>query len=369
MFLAIAVLRVGLATCVSAVAVGAFGAACLVPEKALAASWANPLEQGGVPPTSLSGLEAVGPIQDRVILSPTARASASAPSRVEAYTDAAGNEIVLGTSIDGLDLAYFASVLAGVVHGSEISELRTRVVAPEEVAQFCGTEGTAGVVACYYADDASRLFSGEIVIPSAHPQLEHAIVHEYGHHMDNQLLNLGHLSQFCDFGQDGSRRWFFVRDAYDDLSSLSGCTQEVAYERLLGELYAEDFVAYNGIDEWQLSAFPPPGARALSALGSDIARPFAPRRERYSGWLMRGRYQSRLLRFKMPIFLTIRLRGPVGADFDLRLRAPGRRRPIAMSVRRGSRERVSILVGAGRYRLDVIGYAGRGRYRVIADIE
>ena len=355
---------------VSTIALALFGAAaCLTPNAAEAASWGHPVEKGDVTPRSVAGLDTVGPIRDRVLAAPIARASASGPSRVEAYTDASGNNIAIGTSIDGLDLSYFASILAGIVHGREISELRTLVVAPEQVAEFCGAETTARVVACYAPDNASRLLSGEMVVPSVHPQLEHALVHEYGHHMDNQLLNLGHLGQLCDFGQDGSRRWFFMRNAYDDLLNLSGCSQEVAYERLLGELYAEDFVAYNGIEDWHLSAFPPPGPRVLRALATDIRIPFSPQRRRYSGRLADGYYKPRVLRFKTPVFLTIRLRGPRGADFDLVLRVPGRRRPIATSVRGGSRERISIVVGAGRYRLDVIAYGGRGRYRLVTDIQ
>jgi len=307
-----------------------------------------------------------GRIHDRTFQGPLARESSAAPLRVQSFLDSAGNSIVIGTSITDLDLASFASILAGTIHGEEINKLRVLIVLPDQVGPECG--GEQGVVACYYADDPNRLYSGQIVIPSAHPDLHHAIVHEYGHHMDNQLANFGHLGG-CDYGQDGSRRWFFVRDAYDDLTRHSGCTRQVAYGKLLGEVFAEDFVAYNGIDEWFTSDFPPPTARMLDAMDADIKRPFTPRRRHFRGSMLAGYYRGRWLTFDAPVFLTLRLRGPRRADFDLSLMAQGRRRPIARSRRPRSVERITIFLNPGRYRVDVVGYAGRGRYRLVANVQ
>jgi hypothetical protein len=123
-----------------------------------------------------------------------------------------------------------------------------------------------------------------MVISSGDPDVVHSILHEYGHHTDKALINLSHLG-YCRYNNDGSRRWFFARDAYDDLTNRSGCTTDVPYARLLGETFAEDFVVLNGINNWILSAFPPPTGGMLNALRVDIADPFQREYERRSGWL------------------------------------------------------------------------------------
>jgi hypothetical protein len=143
----------------------------------------------------------------------------------------------------------------------------------------------------------------------------------------------------------------------------------VDYSLLLGELYAEDFVAYNGIREWFTSAFPPPTQGMLDALHEDIEYQFRPRRRHARGRLSGGYYRHRSLIFDSPVFFTARLYGPRTADFDLRLMRRGRRRPVAVSARRRSRETIELLLGRGSYRLDVVAYSGAGRYRLVLDID
>lgn len=337
----------------------------LWPSDAGAASWTNPTERGFAPGRDLSQVEAKGPIEDRILRPGRARASFHQPSRVESYRDPHGHTITIGTAIEGLDLQWFADILAGTIHRSELSELRVLVVHPDEVPAECG--GDPGVVACYGADDPYRTNAGEMIVPADHPDLIHAIVHEYGHHMDNSLLNLGHLG-LCAFDHDGSRRWFFARDAYDDLLGRSGCNRRVSYSRLLGELYAEDYVALNGIGGWGLSAFPPPTRWMLAAMRSDIRWPFRPRRRSVRRTMWRTRdLKLRRVRLRDWTFFEAVLRGPPRwyADLDLylwRRRAP--RRPLEQSLRPGSRERIERVLRPGRYVIGVRSHRGRGRFRL-----
>jgi hypothetical protein len=332
-----------------------------------ASSWSRPAQNGLVEARDLSRVEARARIQDGVLKPNRAEASSQQPPRVEQFTDEHGHTITIGTAIPLLDLQPYAAVLAGTIHGDELSELRVLVVPPEEVAAACGGEDT--VLACYGADDAEHSYAGEMIIPSADPDLVHLIVHEYGHHMDNALVNLSHLG-LCRYDNDGSRRWFFARDAYDDLINRSGCNRNVPYRRLLGETFAEDFVVLNGIDNWFLSAVPPPTGGMLRAMRADIVDPFERQYERRSGWLGgTGRY--RLQRFHLDVwtYFSAHLRGPLGrrADFDLYLYRRGGRRPLERSQRPASRERVARWLGPGRYEIVVHSYRGYGGYRVRFD--
>jgi hypothetical protein len=345
------------------------GLSCLAAVPASAhASWTDPLPRGAVTPGEIEGTPARGPIRDLVRERRLVRKSSHAPSRVERFADPHGHAIVIGTSIPDLDLRPFAEVLAGTIHGDEIEALRTKVVLPHEVGPEC--DGGDLVVACYGADDPDRLSSGEMIIPSSSPDLIHAMVHEYGHHMDNQLLNLGHLG-LCDFASDGSRRWFFARDAHDDLFGRSGCNNRVTYGRLLGELYAEDFVALNGIDEWFTSDFPPPTGAMLGALNADIARPFRPLTRLYRGRVRARRYRPRYFRLTTHTFFQAVLRGPRSrrADLDLYLYRRGSRRPLERSTRRRSRESVDRILPPGRYEVGVHAYGRGGGYRLRLNLD
>lgn len=319
----------------------------------------------------LSTVVARGRVVDRILPPRLARVSSHQPTRVEEYSDEHGHKILVGTSIPALNLEPFAAVLAGTIHGDELGELRTLVVNPSEVSAECGAPPDEGVVACYGPDDPERSFGGQMIVPSSHPDLLHAMIHEYGHHMDNALVNLGHLG-LCDFSNDGSRRWFFARDADDDLFGRSGCTEQVAYERLLGELFAEDFVALHGIDEWVTSDFQPPTRRMLNALDADISRPFATKRKRFRGRVSQRR-QLRIRRFSIsvPTFFSAVLRGPRGRrnDLDLFLWRRNGRRALEKSRKRNSRERVERVLLPGRYEVGVYAYRGRGRYRLVLDLD
>lgn len=347
--------------------------ACMgaLPLTAGASTWNGPTQKGRTATRDLSKSKARGPIEDRILTRPRAYASSHQPNRVDEYVDEHGHRIRVGTSIEGLDLGQFASILASTVHSEEMDFLQTLVVGPSEIAAQCGAAPDAGVVACYAAEDPARSFAGEMIIPSTSPDLVHAVVHEYGHHMDNSLLNLAHLG-ICDFSNDGSRRWFFARDADDDLFGRSGCSVQVSYGRLLGELFAEDFVALHGIDEWWTSEFPPPTRRMLNALSDDIRNPFRPVRYRYRGRVsQRRRLKIRRFRLAAPTFFSATLRGPGGRrnDLDLFLWRRDGRRPLRKSVRLGSREYVERVLAAGSYEVGVAAYRGRGSFRLVVDLD
>jgi hypothetical protein len=330
----------------------ALGAAAVVATPAVAAPPA--------PATKLAGVTASGPVRDVILPPRAARASRlAAAARVERFEDARGRAFSVGSDLPGGELSRVASIVAGTVHGDEIKRLRVRVVALEDMATACAPDA----VACYAPDSATRIgrARGEMVVAHDDPDLVHTVVHEYGHHIDAQLWNFS-ADGPCG-GLDGSRRWLFAREA-DRLLQLAGCGADVPWERLLPEVFAEDFVALNGIVDWELPDFPAPTQRTLDALRVDMDLPYAPGRRTVRGRLAGG--ARRVVRFRTdaPAFLTLTLAGARRADLRLDLRRADGGAALASSDRPGSDERIETVVAPGQYRVVVRASRGAGAYRL-----
>jgi hypothetical protein len=303
-------------------------------------------------------------VRDSVVrVVPRARAAAD---RTELFVDQHGHQIALSTYTDGLDLAPYASVLAGTIHYDEIEDVAVWVVPPADVQEICGA---TEALACYGPDSRDSLH-GTLVIPTSDPDLQHIIVHEYGHHVDNQLINLGHVFPHgqCGFGNDGSRNWFFVRNVKDHVLRRGvSCDPSARWQDLLGELFAEDYAWLVGNRTWVLDGTRSPTSRQLRALAHDFAYPLEPR-------TLRATHKASTTRIKVFksfetrdwYFADITLRGPRRADLDLALYRQGARKPLAKSTGRSSRERLKGALPPGRYKVAVFAYrqAAVGRVRV-----
>ena len=303
----------------------------------------------------LGAWEAKAPVVDTIIPHPGSVArAASAHVRVEEFTDPHGHTLTFGTTVAGLDLAPYASLFSGIYHHDEIEDVGLMIVAPSEVVGICG--GVEGTLACYAPERDSA--GGLLVMPSESPDLTHIAVHEYGHHVDNQLLNFAHLPFGCGWDNDGSRNWFFARDVDDDIFSNTTCSPDADWSRLLGELYAEDFTWLNGNTAWR-GDMPvrQPHAGQLEALRADFDRPFRPSTRRYKRSIGRDRAKVVALSLRDWTFLSMRLTGPRRADLDLYLFPRDGRRPLARSRGRTSRERILRILPPGRY--DAVIHASR----------
>jgi hypothetical protein len=274
-------------------------------------------------------------VQDAVLAPGTARARASA-SHAQVFEDAQGHAIHISTSVPGLALEPYASLLAGIpLHGAEIQHLAVEVVAPDKIGAVCGSSDAA---ACYGPDDPGRSPAGHMFLPASDPDLVHIAVHEYGHHMDNQLVNLAGLGYGCDVDGDGSRRWFFARDLGDGIVDRGyDCGASTDWDHLLPELFAEDFTRANGLRGWVMPVRPP-SRQVLQAMRHDVARPF--HRHVARGRISvprRGEFRERLTVGDWTA-IGVRLSVPRGRDFDLFIYEPGQRRPLIKSAHRGSAE-------------------------------
>jgi hypothetical protein len=316
-----------------------------------------------VQPADLEGLRVERLVKDRVLRGAPSRVSAAGAS-TQVFSDQHGHRITVTTDVPGLDLQPYAEILAGTLHYDEIESVVVEVWLPEQIAAVCAPDADA----CYEADDPSRSYRGQIRIPAQHPDLPHVLTHEYGHHVDNQLINLAHLGA-CGFNSDGSRDWFFERDVEDSiLDSGFGCDPASSWDLLLGELYAEDYVSANGFSGWVLPSAQPPTAQQLDALKYDFASPFGPARKRWRPMVGRKRSRFKRLRPRHWTILTLDLKGPRRSDLDLYLYEGRSSRPVERSVRRGSRERIEYLMEPfATYEVQIFAYKKRGRGRLTID--
>jgi hypothetical protein len=312
---------------------------------------------------TLAGAPMHARVHDTVLAPGTAQARAStATTRV--FQDAHGNSIRISTSVRGLDLTPYARLLAGIpLHGAEIQYLAVEVVTPDKIGAICGS---ADAAACYGPDNPGRSRAGQMFIPSADRDLAHIVVHEYGHHMDNQLLNLAGLGYGCDMDGDGSRGWFFARDLENQIFDRGfNCSPATQWDHLLPELFAEDFTRANGLRGWVMPV-PPPSRRVLDAMRDDVARPFHRQTARARISIpRRGEFRKRLTVSGWTA-IGVRLSVPRGRDFDLFIYEPGQRRPLIKSTRSGSAdERIGgAFFAPGAYMLVVRSRGGGGSSRL-----
>jgi hypothetical protein len=325
-------LRVALAT-LAVLSAAAFAGA------ASAARLAEPIDLGDV--------TAKGAVQDSLFLEEPPKGP---PSRIEEFVDSHGHRFRVGTDVAGLDLAQYANVLASAVHRNETAKVLVEVVLPEQMTTICGPDA----LACYWADPVTR-GNGWMYVPTVDPDLVHIVVHEYGHHVDNQLTNLFHVDSRCGMLGDGSRNWFVARNPRGFLCNAS------EWDKDLAELFAEDYVVLSGIDDWVLPTIAPPTAAHLRQLAFDIANPFRPRRLSALAYVSRKRVLTKRFAVTHWTLLDSLLTGPRGTNFDLFLYRAGARKALAGSARPGSREVLRGMIRPGKYELLVYAYRGSGR--------
>ncbi len=292
-------------------------------------------------------------VNDTLVAPRAVRVHASSAGTARVFEDSKHHSIRISTEVPGLDLAPYAAVLAGIpLHGREIENLQVQVVAPDKIGVTCGSDDAA---ACYGADDPGRSRAGHMYIPTNDRDLVHIITHEYGHHMDNQLLNLAGLGFGCDMDGDGSRRWFFARDLEDKIFNRGfDCSPATDWDHLLPELYAEDFARANGMTGWRMPV-PPPSHAEVDALRADVGRPFRRQGTRSNISLPRRGQLRRHLTLKDWTAIGVWLTVPRGRDYDLLLYEAGKRRPLIKSTHSGSAdERIDgAFIGPGKYTLVV----------------
>lgn len=224
----------------------------------------------------------------------------------EQFRDEHGHVLTFATDNPAVDLTPFANLLASTYHYGEIEFVHVFVTNESTLTQLCG----ATAAACYAADNPGKSPGGVMVISYEDSDIAHAVIHEYGHHIDTNTYNLGGLSS-CGTSGDGSRRWFFARQMQDNILDNLSCDPEGDWGQLLPEVFAEDYAQMVGIPRAEYHpaiAVRPPTAAQKRALRKDIDSPFAPSTKKVSGRSGGSGLKSFRFRTSLPVFLAARKR-------------------------------------------------------------
>jgi hypothetical protein len=223
-------------------------------------------------------------------------------AKEEQYQDEHGHVLTLGTDNPAVDLQPFANLLASTYHGDEIERIKVFVTDTATLEAFCGGDA----VACYAGDSGSP--DGVMVISYMSDNIIHAVIHEYGHHIDNNTFNFAGLHN-CGIDGDGSRLWFLARERRDRITRHLTCNPDADWGHLYPEVYAEDYAQMVGIPRSDyhpaISVAPPSGAM-LAAIKQDIDVRFAPTTQKIKGRSGSDRTASGKLKLGFPVFLSAR---------------------------------------------------------------
>src|SRR3954451_9849320 len=107
--------------------------------------------------------------------------SAAADIREEQFQDQHGHVLSFATDNPSVDLTPFANLLASTYHHGEIELVRVFVTNRANLERICGSDA----VACYAPDNPGKTRTGLMIISYEDSDIEHAVIHEYGHHVDN----------------------------------------------------------------------------------------------------------------------------------------------------------------------------------------
>jgi hypothetical protein len=315
--------------------------------------------------------------RDRVIDSPPAAMAAVTKGLVTrryALPGGGSVEITLSSSFPDIPenragAQSFARFMATRLHGPELSRLRVFIGTDIEVAAACG--GAPGVLACY--SRAQR----RMYVPDRDPAgggpftREYAVTHEYGHHV------AGHRSHYPFVALNfGAKYW----SSYMHVCSrarrgvLFPGNQSTHYAEDPGEGFADTYahLHYPSVI-WQFAPVMRPNAGAFAAVRRDVRFPWrAPKRREVGGSLGSKAAHGFSVRQTLDGFLTFRLAGPRGANYDIEL--VNRGQVLRRTVAPGSRDVLTVLscrgedVPVANLVVRVVRRSGGGRFGLRASV-
>ncbi|MGH2960014.1 MAG: hypothetical protein ACRDKE_10445, partial [Solirubrobacterales bacterium] len=173
------------------------------------------------------------------------------------------------------------------------------------------------------------------------------------------------LDAGCGINSDGSRDWFFVRVISTDLSSKFGCRADT-WENLLPELFAEDFVAMNGIIGWVLPTAPAPNSRTLKAMKSDIDHGLMLAQTKLTKTIKHRRTYTKTVTTPNISLLYVYVSGAKGRDFDIWVYPHGRNKLWSKAKTKGRTEVYYDFIDVGKWDIKVSarGKTGKAKIRI-----
>lgn len=263
-------------------------------------------------------------------------------------------------------------------HGRELKRLSVFIAPLGEVQQDCG--GDSGILACYTPSTHTMFVPGDDTQSVGGVSTKFVIAHEFGHHVATFRRNDPFDKLYARWGGTvafGPKYWSSEKYvcAYAERSYFPGAEDPGLYLANPGEAWAETYAHLTYPDvEWGFAPSLRPTKAALRAARRDVRHPWTHYRHRTFRGALGPRHTQQTVRFRLRLDgrLRLRLRGPRGSDYDLRLRSgpnhdlthgPGSRDHIGYAAACRTKPSMPVAVtvirrhGAGPYRLR-LSYAG-----------
>ena len=185
-------------------------------------------------------------------------AAVAARAEVIVSKDNQGRSITFDVRAAGVNVEWYAALLRAAVHGNEISTVTIRIVPTEQVESFCG----ASAVACYGTRGGSPL----MIVPSGQSGLvAHALIHEYGHHLDHAWTVTGFPEP------NGTPTWWVSRGIADLLQRRQvAFDYSFGWSHSVGEIFAEDYAYINLPGQYSIPWLSPPDETLKNALLTEL---------------------------------------------------------------------------------------------------
>lgn len=182
-----------------------------------------------------------------------------ASARTVTGQDGQGRPITFDVRANGVSVGEYASVLRDAVHGNEIRTVTVRIVPQGRIGSSCGS---SQAVACY----SGSARGGTIVVRAGtRAEVEHSLLHEYGHHVD-AAIGSGSRREL-----NGTLRWWKARSMGTRLSQGQvAYDYERGWDRSIGEIFAEDYVQVHMRGRFGIPWMNPPSAAVRRAIRQDI---------------------------------------------------------------------------------------------------
>lgn len=213
---------------------------------------------------------------------------------------------------------HWADVLAGLLHGAELSRVSLFVATLDRVTRLCGPRA----LGCYEPGSNSIVALGQDI---GGVTAQSVVTHEYGHHIANNRANDPWPT--IDWG---TKRWASYENvcAKSKTGDLVPGDEDQFYKLNPGEEFAEDYRVLNerraGLPESPWEVVDPslyPDQAALDLLAQDVATPWAGNTTTTYRAVLGSGASGRGFRLATPLDgnFTATLTSPAKAKFSLRL--------------------------------------------------
>lgn len=253
-----------------------------------------------------------------------------------------------------------ASYLGTLIHGGEINGVTVFLGSPQDIALACGQETEA----CF--NSAVNTMIVPAAVPSSGIPQEEIVAHEYGHALAN-----GRSNQPFPAVLFGTKRWASYEQVCPRfLRTLADPQAQVPYGDIPGEAFADSYRILNGGSPglFRFNRLYFPNATDLRLIREDALNPWHMRPAYVrDGSFSPGRPDVRRLGIATPLDGTLRIHllSAPGTNYDMELRGPILRQPIAEGRRPGRIDQIASLVcGSRALQLTVRRKSGFGPYRL-----